>query len=208
MCFKVEYKDQLAFEVKKSDGEPIEFQPVVQSSDHPDNRQVIYFNYDSIVDFSIGVKGNSKSPETTTTTSTTATIPITTTNATTSASTSDESESDARKPETLNAQIEVFVNGDYDFQIVKKDTQEPIDINVRPKMNNVYKIEFNPSPVTGYTLKANRRHSQQVDQVVDTTSNSKILAYRQFETRAGLKTNVSGICPSNLSINYSICSFF
>lgn len=126
--FLVEYKDQLAFEVKKSiDGEPIEFQPVQNS----DDRHVIYFNYDSIVDFSIGVKSR-LSPD-------------------------NESKP---KEERLNAQIEVSVNGDYDFQIVKKDTQEPIDINVKPKENNVYKIEFHPNPVTGYTLKANRRCSE------------------------------------------------
>lgn len=122
----MEYKDQLAFEVKKaSNGQPIEFQPVKNAND----RQVIHFNYDSIVDFSIGVQ---KRLETNPTSSSSA-------------------------DETLNAQIEVSVNGDYDFQIVKKDTQEPIDINVKPKVNNVYKIEFHPNPVTGYTLKANRR---------------------------------------------------
>ena len=50
---EVEYKNKLAFRVTKtSDGEPIDFQPLEQ----PNDRHVIYFNYDSIVDFSIGVK--------------------------------------------------------------------------------------------------------------------------------------------------------
>jgi hypothetical protein len=55
--------------------------------------------------------------------------------------------------------FKVSVNGDYDFQIVKKDTQEPIDINVTPQDGNLYKIEFHPSAVTKYTLKANQKGS-------------------------------------------------
>jgi 2,3-bisphosphoglycerate-independent phosphoglycerate mutase len=79
--FKVEYKDQLAFEVKKaSDGQPVEFRPAQNVND----RHVIYFNYDSIVDFSIGVKN----PEQDT------------------LSSSDSSDSSSKKAETLNAYIE------------------------------------------------------------------------------------------------------
>lgn len=44
--------------------------------------------------------------------------------------------------------------GDYDFQIVRKDTQEPIDIYVAPKHNSTYKIKFKPKSDTSYTLKA------------------------------------------------------
>ena len=50
---EVEYNNPVDFEVKKaSDGTPVEFQPV----EHPNNRHIIYFNYDRIVDFIIGVK--------------------------------------------------------------------------------------------------------------------------------------------------------
>ncbi len=55
--FEVENKKQLAFFVTKtSDGQPIDFEPV----EKPNDRHVIYFNYDSIVDFSIGVKAIEK----------------------------------------------------------------------------------------------------------------------------------------------------
>lgn len=50
---EVEYKNPLAFVVTKaSNGQPIEFQPI----DKPNDRHVIYFNYDSTVDFSIGIR--------------------------------------------------------------------------------------------------------------------------------------------------------
>lgn len=65
---------------KASDGQPVEFRPAQNVND----RHVIYFNYDSIVDFSIGVKN----PEQDT------------------LSSSDSSDSSSKKAETLNAYIE------------------------------------------------------------------------------------------------------
>lgn len=192
---QVEYKDQLAFEVKKSNGQPIEFQPLVvkqksAGDETNDRRQVIYFNYDSIVDFSIGVKPSTGSSS------------LTSSDKITSDSSSSSSENEngrgggggGSKPETLNAQIEVSVNGEYDFQIVKKDTQEPIDINVKPKVNNVYKIEFQPSPVTGYTLKANRRKQAVDDDDQDVDESKKAMFDRHIDSHRGLRTNVSGRC--------------
>jgi hypothetical protein len=50
---EVESDKPVEFEVTKAkDGQPVEFQPFV----HPNNRHVIYFNYDQIVDFAIGVR--------------------------------------------------------------------------------------------------------------------------------------------------------
>ena len=52
--FLVEYKKPLGFRVTKtSDGQPIDFEPV---STRQKNLQTIYFDYDTIVDFSIGIK--------------------------------------------------------------------------------------------------------------------------------------------------------
>jgi hypothetical protein len=51
----------------------------------------------------------------------------------------------------------VTVAHDYDFQIVRKDTQEPINIVVFPKRNNTYRIKFQPLSVTSYTLKATQK---------------------------------------------------
>jgi len=52
--YQVEYKKPLGFCVTKtSDGQPIEFEPV---SNKQKNLQTIYFNYDTIVDFSIGIQ--------------------------------------------------------------------------------------------------------------------------------------------------------
>ena len=48
----------------------------------------------------------------------------------------------------------VTVFGDFVFQIIRKDNRKPIEINVLPKMNNTYRIQFQPSPVTSYILKA------------------------------------------------------
>jgi hypothetical protein len=51
--FEVESDRPVVFEVRKaSDGEVVDFQPVQQ----PNNRHIIYFNYDQIVDFVIGVR--------------------------------------------------------------------------------------------------------------------------------------------------------
>ena len=56
----VENKNPLAFKVTNSnDGKPIEFQPYKR----PNDRQIIYFNYDSIVDFTIDVRNTSPLPE-------------------------------------------------------------------------------------------------------------------------------------------------
>ena len=49
---------------------------------------------------------------------------------------------------------------EYDFQIVRKDTQQPIPIHVTPKRNNTYKIKFQPLSVTSYTLKAIQKLDQ------------------------------------------------
>ena len=50
---------------KSSNGQPIEFEPIFSK---PNNRQTIFFNYDSIVDFSIGIQ-ESVQPSITTTVS-------------------------------------------------------------------------------------------------------------------------------------------
>lgn len=175
----------MAFEVKKSNGQPIDFKPAEKNSTN--DRQIICFNYDSLVDFSIGVKGQTLISSDSINTSSTSS------KNTTSETDSDTSSSGQGRenPERLNAQIEVSVNGDYDFQIVKKDTQEPIDINVKPKMNNVYKIEFNPSPVTGYTLKANKRLVESSNAATKQRDESKLIASKEIESR-GIRTNVSG----------------
>ncbi len=50
---EVESDKPVEFEVTKArDGQPVDFQPLLQ----PNNRHTIYFNYDQIVDFVIGVR--------------------------------------------------------------------------------------------------------------------------------------------------------
>ncbi len=57
---KVENKKKLAFFVTKaSDGQPIDFEPI----EKPNDKHVIYFNYDTIIDFSIGVKSIDKNDQ-------------------------------------------------------------------------------------------------------------------------------------------------
>jgi hypothetical protein len=52
------------------------------------------------------------------------------------------------------------VTNDYDFQIIRKDTQEPIPIQVNTKKNNIHRIKFQPLSVTSYTLKAIKKADQ------------------------------------------------
>ena len=58
IILKVDYKKPLGFSVTKtSNGQPIAFEPVCTKEK---NLQTIFFNYDTIVDFSIGIQENLK----------------------------------------------------------------------------------------------------------------------------------------------------
>ena len=141
VLIQVEYKKPLDFSVKKSaDGEPVEFKSFQKLND----KQGINFKYESIVDFTVGVK-----------------------NRLATFSSEDESlfaEIESKKNlffsnnffmfKTEIQNNKVTVLGDYQFQIISKNNKMPIPIKVYPKENNTYRIKFRPLPVSGYVLKA------------------------------------------------------
>ena len=160
---------------KSSNGQPIDFEPVYSK---PNNRHTILFNYDSIVDFSIGIQENAK--------------PCITQSLSRESTSTDEvlkaeieglfkwvevikihMRNEFKRLSFVSVYFKVSVSGEYEFQIVRKDTQEPIQIQVMPKKNNSYRIKFEPLSITSYTLKAFQKTTPSI------SSNSSKFSYEQ-----------------------------
>lgn len=124
---EVEYKKPLQFAVKKTDdGELVEFKKIHKPNT---DKQGITFNYESIVDFTVDVNKKHQFNE---------------------RNSSFSSEED----ESLYAEIEITVVGEYLFQVVSKKDGVSIPIRVFPKDNDTYRIQFQPLSTSGYVLQA------------------------------------------------------
>ncbi|CAF0722221.1 unnamed protein product, partial [Brachionus calyciflorus] len=198
----VEHPNPIIFVIKKSfTGQSVEFKP----SYKPKNFHNASFNYETITDFSIYVQKTRFRED----------LVHFSTN---------------QNEEILIALLEIQVSSDSEFEIIRKETQEPLKIYIQSKINDTYKISFFPKSSVIYTLKVNQLKSThnndkfymnpKINQIIDRipnelsipNKNSDVKSYSSFsESNQNLNPKLDNlnnqklICtvhnPKNLEIN-------
>lgn len=131
VLFQIEHRNPIVFVITNSlTDEPVDF----KSTYKPKNRHIIYFDYDDFIDFTVNVQKDKIRED----------FGLI---------------SNRQAEEFLNGLIEITAENDYEFQIVRKDTQESLKLEIMPKINDTYKIVFQPKPLVKYTLRANQLKS-------------------------------------------------
>lgn len=169
VLLQIEHTNPIMFFITDSlTNESIEFKP----SYKPRNRHLAYFEYNSLTDFSIEVQKNRFREEL-------------------------NYRFNKQNDDALNASIEVTSSNEHQVEIFRKDNQEMLKLEIQPKINDSYKILFNPKPFVVYTLRivpySNNNNEvntikSKLNQVIDNLSNDIFIP----DSGSDVKLNFSG----------------
>ncbi|RNA20281.1 hypothetical protein BpHYR1_031897, partial [Brachionus plicatilis] len=190
VLLQVEHSNPIMFFIcDSSTNETIECKP----SYKPRNRHLAFFEYNSLTDFSIEVQKNKFTEEL-------------------------GHRLNKQNENTLNASIEVTSSNDNQVEIFRKDNQEVLKLDIQPKINDSFKILFNPKPFVVYTLRilSNATTNPQMNtiksklnQVIDNLSNDIFIPSNDSDVKLNLSIDKSDKSNQNIDKDYELtCSVF